>query len=172
MFWKQYKKQIGKWVLLVLTLATVGFIFSNSVKSAPESSAQSDTVVEVVRPPAEVILPIVGVEPTRGMIVEIVRTMAHGAEFALLGCLAFLTVWLWSDKAWMRAFIPPLFGFAIAAADEAIQLTSPGRAWQFGDLMVDGAGVLCGILFAFLCILLARAIQKKRTRHKKTVNNL
>lgn len=153
--------------MLVLTLAVVGFIFSNSVKSAPESSAQSDTVVEVVRPPAEAILPIMGVEPTRGTIVSIVRTMAHGAEFALLGCLAFWTVWLWCQKSWVRAGVPPFFGIVIAITDEAIQLTSPGRAWQFEDLLVDGAGVLCGVLFAFLCILLIRSVQKRRAKKKK-----
>ncbi len=167
MFLKQYKKQIGMWVLLVLTLATVVFIFSNSVKSAPESSAQSDTVVDAVRPPAEALLPLIQVEPSRTNIVEIVRTMAHGAEFALLGCLAFWTAWLWFCRSWIRAALPLGFGLAVALTDETIQLFSPGRAWQLGDLFVDGAGVLCGILFAFLCIRIAKKMQKKRAELKK-----
>ena len=159
------KKQIAVWVLLCLTLSVTLFIFSNSAKNAEQSSQQSDPVVDAVRPPAEIILPIIDVEPSRDNIVTIVRTMAHGLEFALLGCLAFWTVWLWNRRAWVRGVVPFWGCVLIAFCDEAIQLTSPGRAFQWSDLLTDTIGAACGILFAWLCAVSLRLLIKKR--HQK-----
>ncbi len=153
--------------MVVLTLSVIVFIFSNSAKDGKESSMQSDKVVEVVRPPAEVILPIVDVEPTHTNISSIVRTLGHFSEFALLGCIAFWTVRLWCGKKWLRFVVP--FGLCVLTAfiDEAIQLTSPGRTWQLQDILVDSAGALCGMLFALLCVLAVRLLVRKRKKEAR-----
>jgi len=162
----RYKKQIAMWAMLCLTLLVVVFIFSNSAKDAPSSSQQSDKVVEIVRPPAEVILPIIDVEPSVSNIVSIVRKSAHILEFALLGCMAFWTTLLWTKKTRVRAVLPIGCSVVTALLDETIQLGSPGRAWQMEDILADCTGVLFGVLFALLCAWLLGIVFKKRRKQE------
>lgn len=148
---------------VLLTVAVMMFIFSNSAKNATESSQQSDSVIDVVRPPAEVILPAVGIEPSQSNLVTIVRTLGHFLEFALLGCLAFWTARSWKLKSWLYAVLPFVFCVSTALADETVQLSSPGRAWQLKDVFVDVGGAICGMLFAFVCVwLIARIVKKAK----------
>ena len=161
---RKYKKQIAMWAMLCLTLAAMLFIFSNSTKDAPTSSQQSDKVVDAVRPPAEIILPIINVEPSDSNIVSIVRKSAHFLEFALLGCLAFWTVRLWTRKKLLCLALPFGFSAVTALIDETIQLTSPGRAWQLQDIFVDVAGASSGMLFAFICVLFCMLVKKRRKK--------
>lgn len=53
------------------------------------------------------------------------------------------------------------FGFAVACADEAIQLTSDGRSAQFSDVLLDFAGFAAGMLLAFAVLQLKRALGRK-----------
>lgn len=163
-FLKRNKNLLTVSALVLLTFAVQLFIFSNSMKDAEASSAQSDKVAEIVRPPAEVILPQLDVEPSKSNISRIVRTAAHFSEFALLGCVAFFTVRSFAKKAWPVLLLPFLYAVLTAFLDEAIQLTSPGRAWQMEDILVDSAGAFCGILFAAALCALVISINKRLTK--------
>ena len=161
---KRYQKEIMRTLLILSTLSVMLFIFANSAKDSVQSSAQSDSVIDAVRPPAEVILPAVGIEPSQSNLVTIVRTLGHFLEFALLGCFAFWTVRSWKLKPWLYAVLPFVFCVSTALADETVQLTSPGRAWQLQDVFVDAAGAACGMLFAFLCVLTCVLVKKRRKK--------
>lgn len=154
-------------VLLLLTVAVQLFIFSNSMKDGKASSEQSDKVVEIVRPPAEILLPIINMEPSDSVISGIVRNLGHFSEFALLGCFAFFTVRALTCRKWLWMLLPFTYCAVTACIDEAIQLTSPGRAWQFSDILTDSAGALCGMLFAFLLYTAVSIHCKKKTIDKK-----
>ena len=87
-------------------------------------------------------------------------------EFALLGCLACFTARRFTPKK--RWFLTVPIGYAVltAFADEGIQLFSDGRAGRLTDVLIDSAGAVSGMLFAFGCIALASYI---RSRKEKTL---
>ena len=170
---KHIDKQRAVTILLILlTLGCQLFIFSNSLKGGEESAKQSGAVVEIVRPSVEQILPAVKVEPTEANIVKFVRKAAHFLEFALLGCVACFTARRFTPKK--RWFLTLPMGYAVltAFADEGIQLFSDGRAGRLTDVLIDSAGAVSGMLFAFGCIALAIYVRSRKektlyAKHKK-----
>ena len=74
-----------KWILrIVLTLSTAAFvcwIFSNSLKTAAESTVQSSFVKELVENFLSALVPGQGVEISE----HVIRKLAHFCEYALLG---------------------------------------------------------------------------------------
>lgn len=81
-----------------------------------------------------------------------VRKCAHAAEYAVLSLLlAGATVDTRAGKKrLMRQFaLCFFFGILYAAGDEIHQLFVPGRAGRVSDVMIDGLGVLAGLLAAY-----------------------
>ena len=156
-------------IFLVLTLASQVWIFSNSLQDAKASTEQSETVMEIVKPVYEEVLPIVHVEPTENNIHHYVRKTAHFTEFALLGVLSFLTVYLFRPKKARFLFyvLPPVVCVLTAIADESIQSGVSGRSSEWADVLLDSAGAITGILIAFLASLLISALAKKAKEKKK-----
>lgn len=127
-----------------LVAAWVLFIWSRSLFSGPESSAQSGFVVELLRPAFEA-LGMTDVD----LMTFVVRKTAHFSEYAVLGVLLALT-----HVSGRRAIPWPqaLLGVAVAAADESIQLFVPGRSGQPTDVLIDTCGMLSGLAIAALVI--------------------
>ena len=129
---------------ILLILLTVLFIWSNSLKDASESTAQSRgfsawfaSVFDVERQPFRFIY-------------ENLRKVAHFSEFALLGAESALLL-LWNGKRGVRCFIAGLsFCAVIAAIDECIQYFVPGRACAILDVGIDTAGSLAALSLLFL----------------------
>ena len=153
-------------LLFLAVLCVQLFIFSFSMRNGKESSAQSSAVVDIIGPAVEEILPIVQVEPTRDNVVIFVRKCGHFLEFALLGTVAFLAMGSVLKKGLIAAPCALALAFLTACADECIQLTSPGRAGRFGDVLIDSAGALSGILFMWLLAVLIRGLVRKRRARK------
>lgn len=89
-----------KWILrIVLTLSTAAFvcwIFSNSLKTAAESTVQSSFVKELVENFLSALVPGQGVEISE----HVIRKLAHFCEYALLGFLfVFYISFLYPKKA-------------------------------------------------------------------------
>lgn len=164
-------KHITRAVALLCTLLWIAFIFSNSLDSGAESSAKSSTVHEVVNQVAS------SLGATEEIPEKAIRTSAHFTEFAALAVLLSLDLALFFSLPPRRAlsrrhfwlFLSLPIALAIAAIDEIIQSFSPGRACQFLDVLVDGAGALCGALF-FACffVFLPAAIRAIRARRTNT----
>lgn len=136
-------------LLCVLALLWTAFIWSNSAKSAVESSGQSLQVLELLEP----ILLSLGLEGDT--LHHLVRKSAHMAEFALLGAL-------WSGGLRRYRFLLPFtLCFLTALVDETIQLYYPGRTGQITDLWVDLSGVVLGILVTALIVAMVKRSKRK-----------
>jgi VanZ like family len=68
----------------------------------------------------------------------LLRKIAHGAEFAVLGALL--------ARATGRGGVAFLLGALYAVSDELHQTLVPGRLGSPLDVAIDAAGVLCGIV--------------------------
>lgn len=149
---------VARIILSVLTLFLVIFIFSNSAQTAQVSSNSSGRIVDFLN----YICSALHLQFTFSQ--EIVRTMAHFAEFGLLGILALLTsLSFFGIKA--KTLIISVAGSSLTAvADECVQLFSEGRAFQFSDLIIDFAGLLSGIVSIFLVALLVNNQKTKVQR--------
>lgn len=82
-----------------------------------------------------------------------IRMCAHFTEFAVLGLLLFLCVRYFLTgkiKAKHVAILSWAFGTIYAVTDEIHQYFVPGRACEITDVVVDSAGVICGIIIALI----------------------
>ena len=142
-------QKIGFFVFLVLSILTVIFIFSNSMKNGEASSADSEWLSELV---ANIINSIFKTSLAPVDTAAPVRTFAHFSEFALLAfCLsgAFYNLFEKAKKYFPWVFITTV---TVALIDETIQLFSEGRAFQLFDIFIDSSGGIFGFLFFLLII--------------------
>ena len=156
-------------IFLVLTLAWLGFIFSNSLENGTESGEKSNTVHEVVNEIAQ------SLGATEEIPESTIRTSAHFLEFAVLGILLATDIALLLSlspsaplsrrHAWILLALP--LSTALAVIDEIIQHFTPDRAMQFVDIAIDSAGALCGMLGVTAIFLLARCAHLRKERKQQ-----
>lgn len=154
------KKQ--KIVLTVLFIATLAFIFSNSMKSIPDSQKTSMGVTELLRP---VIGFFIGEENVTD---HLVRKLAHFAEFGLLGVELALLLTVY-EKINVRCIVNSLFlGLFAALCDETIQLFFE-RGAQIQDVWLDFSGAATGIAGLLLLAALIHRIKNSLRSRKNHV---
>ena len=97
-----------------------------------------------------------------------VRTLAHFAEFVLLGLFATWSCLSFSPKkGWLAA--PACFTVATAVFDECLQKFTFGRASELLDVLADGLGGLTGFAFALLSVwLVGKLLPKNKKEGIKT----
>ncbi len=147
------------------------FIFSNSLRTAESSSAQSSAVVDTIQDVASVVAPESSIATATGedydKLHADVRMLAHFSEFMLLGALFF---WCWysytSKKIWMIA--PAAGAILTPMLDELLQTLSSGRAAEWFDVAVDVLGGLCGGVFALCTLTLGIYIYRKYKQKAQT----
>ncbi len=144
------------YLFAALSLLTVAFIWGNSLKSIPESSAQSSVIADKVQ---SVVDPQQKVEPP--VFHNLIRKFAHVIEFFVLGLFVCgFTICLGYETDKKLISLPVLIVLLIAIGDEWIQVYT-GRGSLVTDVLIDFAGALAGLLItAILCRLIVR-IQKK-----------
>lgn len=131
-------------VLPVLTILWIGFILSRSMKPANASHVESKYYLTQLR----MLIP--------GVSMFLVRKAAHFVEFFVLGLLLFWDVSL----LWRRCVpISAGAGLLVAAADELLQRTVPGRSGELTDVLLDFCGVITACLLAWG---IAKIREKKR----------
>lgn len=143
---------LRKMLWLAMVAAVTLFIWSHSLLSAEDSIEQSDAVRGIL---SEWLA-----DSRLGQwILENIRTLAHFAEFSLLGVVWGLRGPLTGnyDHSLLWLLLP---GPLTAVADELLQLTSAGRAAQWVDLLVDSAGYLAGLVCVFLCLAAVRCLKR------------
>ncbi len=153
---------VARIVLSLLTLSLVIFIFSNSAQTAQVSSASSGKIVDFLNYICSMLN--LNFTFTQG----IVRTLAHFAEFGLLGVLALLTALSFFSVKAKTFLISVAFSTVASVADEVIQLFSDGRAFQFSDLIIDFTGLLLGTVSVFLVAVL---INNHKIKVQRRINN-
>ena len=148
------RKAVKLFLPLLLFVATVVFIWSNSAKDAAESTLQSDGFGAWLRRLFDVER-----EPFR-FLYENRRKVAHFAEFFLLGIESALLFVLNFDKKKLAFPCAFLLCALVAIVDEWIQHFVPGRVSAFLDVCLDACGSFCAILFVWLvrrlCVLVAK----------------
>lgn len=165
----------SKWIQLIFAVLTglwMVVIFLFSAQNGETSSETSGQIVDQIAP--IVIkeydkLP----EPVRqskeAILTLIVRKSAHFSEYAFLGLLTFFALpW---NKIKRLTQILTAFGIGTfyAITDEFHQTFSDGRSPAVVDVLIDSAGVLSGILLAWLLYrLISICLKRKRNRKKQS----
>ncbi len=159
-----------KILLPILCALWLGFIFSNSLKTGAESSAQSSTVVEVVQTVAQVVAPKSEIAQATGDAYDrlhaFVRSMAHFAEFAVLGALFAWCYFAYTFRL-KHCYLPFAGIVAVPIVDELLQKFTAARACTFVDVVVDVAGGVIGIAFATFAVWLGVKIYQRIQKSKE-----
>ena len=150
-------KNIARIVLLTLIVATLAFIFVQSVLPPEKSSEQSDKVSDIVE---EIIPPET---PVGDYVQTNVRKIAHFVEFAALGVWVALYI-----VGFYRRRTVALASYAaaliVALFDETIQIFS-GRGPEIKDVWIDFLGYLTSftlvIIASFVVMLVIKKIKSK-----------
>lgn len=136
-----FMKRFFAVLFFILALA---FIWTHSTMSAETSSAESEWVMNLIKPFLELIVGKGNVSSA------VVRKMAHYFEFAFLG---FFTLFFF-QKENRRTLVQILLSFVacimVGFIDESIQMFT-GRGPAIMDVWIDFAGSFVGILVALLC---------------------
>jgi VanZ family protein len=159
-------------ILLILgTLFSLWFIFSNATATGTASSNQSATVTDKVQDVVGSINPSSPIANATGrdydLLHVVIRDLAHFAQYMMLGAFGFGTYLSFKGKGnWGCFFIPVGSLFITAATDEYVQTLTDGRGAQLSDLNVDVAGGVCGclvalVVFALVCITIS-AVRRRR----------
>lgn len=129
---------------LILIILTLCFIFGNSLQNVEDSTKTSEGVVEMVEKLPPVQQAIEEERLTYGGLVEIVRSLAHVTEYALLGAeimilalllgLAPLKMWLWAVLG---------ICMVLGIIDEGLQSLSD-RSPELVDVLKDMLGSVIG----------------------------
>jgi len=136
--------------LRVLLIATVCFIWGNSLLSRADSAAFSGKVAAWLRS--------IGI-PLKDD--SLLRKLAHFVEFSVLGCEVTMLLRLRGLKGLQNFSYSALTAFFIAAADETIQIFS-GRGAQLSDVLLDFTGAVTGIVV--LNLLMQKVLKGYRSR--------
>lgn len=155
-------KEICRLLLIFLIVATLIFIFVNSLKSkeqSAEDSAAVSGILSTIFPP----------ETDFGAFVaEYIRKIAHFTEYGLLGIEVAIYVCYYSKKRLMSALRFSTLPFFVGFIDETLQYISD-RGPAISDVWIDIGGftlfsLITYAAFAFICWLSKKicAFLKKR----------
>lgn len=147
------KKRTILWGLM--TLGVMCFIFFNSLRPAPVSSAQSSRIMGLLLK----LLPGLSALPEE-LLHHVVRKAAHFTEFAALG---FCAAGTWKSRNGNRKGLGLIFVYlaAVPLTDESIQYFVPGRAAAFSDAALDFSGAVAGLAVLLLLWQLFKLIRER-----------
>lgn len=130
-------------VYLMLLVFWLGFIFSNSLANATESTQQSNKVVKIIQDIAKALSPEATVEP------ESIRKSAHFIEFFVLGALYYIGSFFIKASRVSLFFHSLFISILSALTDETLQIFSQGRSSEVTDVWIDFLGVLLAHIIIF-----------------------
>lgn len=160
------RKNILRGTLLILLICTFIIIFGLSNQDAEKSGNLSKGVTR------QIINKISNIQKeNEEYIIEltekIIRKIAHFSIYTLVGLLEMAFVSTYKIKEKNRVIVSLLIGVLYAISDEIHQSFIPGRCAQITDIIIDGLGVLYGILILMLII---KIINKIRFKYENATN--
>ncbi len=143
-------------ILIAVILATVIFIFQNSLTSGESSGQKSGFISEIIQ---KIIDPQKKIDPNDFHI--FIRKSAHFLEFALLGIELIILTILIKPRLYMKLIFMPLFiSLMIGVIDEYLQMFV-NRTSSVSDVLIDFIGSVSGIAGIILIYEIVKAIKKK-----------
>lgn len=130
-------------VSIILLLAILAFIFSNSLLPVALSKEKSLGVIEIVKPLLQFF---VGKEAVTD---HLVRKIAHFTEFFVFGVVAILLCTLRRRTKLQNVVNCLSFGLATAVIDESLQMLTD-RGPMVSDVLLDFSGVFFGVTITFI----------------------
>lgn len=134
-------------IAIILALLDMAFIYYNSAQDSTASSEMSQYVMNWLW------------SHNIYLSSYAVRKLAHFCEFALLG---FLLVFALGGHVLLAALV----GVAYAGTDEFHQTFVDGRAGQILDVGIDGAGIIFGMTFAAILLIIGKLIVTRPGRQR------
>lgn len=150
------KTMVLRVIFTLCTIATILFIFSNSMQEAAVSGARSGQVTAAVNTALEKTG--VSVRVTE----HFVRKLGHLTEYMLLGFFLMLTLRIYTQRVLSHISWPLFFSLAVPLFDESIQLFSKGRSAEVRDVLIDFGGAVLGLLCALFLLLMIRMFRVLR----------
>ncbi len=151
-------------VLPCLCAAWLAFIFSNSLRTGTQSSAQSSKIVALVQRVVGWVFPDGWVVNATGedylRLHNFIRKTAHFVEYAVLGGLLFGCYAVYTRRVkW--SFLPLVGVVFVPFLDELLQTQISGRAGMLADVLLDISGGLVGLILVALPVWLIRRKKEK-----------
>lgn len=151
------KKRRNGIVLLIFLFLLAGVIFAFSAQNAEKSGNISEYFTKN-------FLQIFHItDVSIGKAERFLRKAAHFAEFFLLGALLCLWIWRFRKGVWFTGTVSFAIAFAYAVLDEGHQYFIPGRSASLKDVLLDGAGALCGVLLVLAIEAAVCFVRRKRS---------
>ncbi len=145
--------------LIVLIVLTVGFIWSNSIKSEERSNSDSQAVADRVESLVKTDEDGKG-QSSYKVLLGKVRQAAHGVEFFVLGLETASLCFVISKKfSFQKIWNVISAALAVAVADEAIQILS-GRGPEVSDILLDIGGAFAGVILVLIIWITALCLKK------------
>lgn len=151
------------WIYLILTVLIMIGIFAFSAQNGEKSSNISMNVTEkIVNEANYEETPEKSLSKKQEEIETIIRKSSHFLIYTGLGFCAFMTLYHSGkvNKMWVLFIISLLFCIIYASSDEIHQLFVSERSGEIRDILIDSAGSLLGILFAFSVRKIKTKLQK------------
>ena len=152
-------------VFALLVLLITGFIWSNSMKEASHSNAQSMAMAESLQPVLDS-----KEEIAEWKFHDFVRKLAHIAEFFLLGlAVSGFGVSLSAYRKKALISLPILMVLLVAVADEFIQHFTH-RGSMVTDVVLDFASSAVGLVLVWLAVWVFACANRARMNGKEKAN--
>ena len=149
-------------VLVILMVATLCFIFGNSLKGPEASLEQSNKAGEILRPI---------IDPDKSMGEEeysfLIRKSGHFLEYAALGFECALLVFLVCGRISLCGVSLAAGGCLLTAdVDEFIQSFTE-RGSKVADVLLDFGGAVSGIALGFAVVYAVRYCRRRSKKRKE-----
>ncbi len=150
---QEYMLLFGRIIFTFGLVASILFVFGNSMEIAEVSSEASGSMLEKV----QAFFTTIGMADFAASIGEgVIRKIAHVCEYMLVGFFMMLCLRVYT-KRFLRHIAWPMFGgLFVALIDETIQLFSEGRSASVTDIWIDFFGISIGVFVALFLLCLWR----------------
>lgn len=133
-------------ILIILIILNCTIIFIFSAQDGEKSSQTSSGIVNGIynRLYSKKIFSPETENEYKDKIAFVIRKGAHFSIYTCLGILTYLYMNTFSIKTSKKILYALIFCFIYACSDEIHQRFSNGRSSEFGDVLLDSFGSLCG----------------------------
>ena len=139
-------------ILILLIVVWMNLVFGFSAQDSNESSGLSQMIASWLSDDIN----------NQKLIEPYIRKIAHFSEYGLGGILFFSLFSTFNIKERKIIVFAILLGIGYAITDEIHQLYVPGRAGKITDVYIDSLGVITGVLFMKLCIMIYTTVKNKK----------